>query len=281
MTPQRMILALLMLASVARAETPGERAWNILRTGAAEKSTDRRTQAVRVLGLIAHSRPAAELAEHALADENPQVRVAAAAALGEMGSVASISKLQDALKDKEGSVAVAVAYSLVALKDKMGYETFYEIVTGDRKTGQGLVAEQLQTLHDTKKMAELGVETGLGFIPFAGFGYSAVKVLIENRDQVSALRAAAARVLATDPDPASGVALARTMADKSPLVRMAAIDALARRGNASFLPAVEKALTDENYAVRYTAAAGVIRLSGPKPRTQRSARARHDRSRTR
>jgi HEAT repeat protein len=281
MTPQRMIVALLLLASLSHAETPGERAWTILRAGAAEQSTDRRAQAVRVLGLITRSRPAAELAEHSLADEKPEVRVAAAAALGEMGSVASIPKLQDALTDKEGSVAVAAAHSLVTLKDNMGYETFYEILTGERKSGQGLVAAQLQTLHDTKKMAELGVETGLGFIPFAGFGYSAVKALIQSKDQVSALRAAAARVLATDPDAASGTALAETIADKSPLLRTAAIDALARRGDASFLPAVEKALTDENYAVRYTAAAAVIRLTGPKPRAQRSARARRDRSRTR
>jgi len=48
-----------------------------------DKTSDRAT-AVRVLGLIANNAKAVKLAEGALSDENPEVRMAAAAALGDM-----------------------------------------------------------------------------------------------------------------------------------------------------------------------------------------------------
>jgi HEAT repeat protein len=69
-------------------------------------------------------------------------------------------------------------------------------------------------------------------------------------------------VLSEDPDPRSGQALVRACSDKSWVVRAAALDALARRGDPALLKDIEPSLADEKAIVRYTAAAAVIRLSG-------------------
>jgi HEAT repeat protein len=107
-------------------------------------------------------------------------------------------------------------------------------------------------------MAQLGFEEGIGFIPFAGIGWEAIKRI--TKDDSSPVRAAAAKVLAKDPDPAATKALAEAAGDESWLVRAAALEALAKRGDPSALDPVEQSMSDEKEAVRYTAAAAVLRL---------------------
>ena len=144
-------------------------------------------------------------------------------------------------------------------KDPDAYDVYYEFLTGERKTGKGLIAEQMKTLKDPKKMAELGVEEGIGFIPFAGIGLTAFQTL--RTDDVSPIRAAAAKMLANDPDPESGRALVKEASDKSWLVKTAALEAIARRGDPKLLEGILPAMMDDNTSVRCTAAAAVIRLS--------------------
>lgn len=108
-------------------------------------------------------------------------------------------------------------------------------------------------------MALIGFEEGLGYVPFAGMGFTAFKML--TKDDASPVRAAAAKMLANDPDPASGDALADASSDKNWRVRVAALDATAKRGDPKLLDEVEGAMSDEKEAVRYTAAAAVIRLT--------------------
>jgi HEAT repeat protein len=74
------------------------------------------------------------------------------------------------------------------------------------------------------------------------------------------VRAVAATYLAHDPDPSSGRALVKATNDKDWIVRAAALQALAERGDAALLPKVELKLDDKNWKVRYSAAAAVIRL---------------------
>jgi len=120
------------------------------------------------------------MAEKALTDEKPEVRSSAAAALGTMHSKASIAKLREAADDQDPSVALAAAHALIALKDDSGYEVYYEVLTGERKGGKGLIASQTAVLKDQKKMAELGIQEGIGFIPFAGMGWRAFKAIHKN-----------------------------------------------------------------------------------------------------
>jgi HEAT repeat protein len=197
------------------------------------------------------------MAELAVRDRSPEVRSAAAAALGEMGSRSSISKLRGLTGDKDPSVALAAAHALVELKDDSGYDVYYEILTGERKAGKGAFA-QAAAFKDPKKLAELGFQEGIGLIPFAGLGWRAFKLI--RKDDTSPVRAGAATVLARDPDPRSTEALANAAGDKSWIIRAAALEALARRGDPSVLNTVELYLADEEGEVKYAAAATALRL---------------------
>ena len=205
---------------------------------------------------------ARRLAEKALADDKPEVRSAAAAALGDMKSRTSIPKLKEALDDDDPSVALAAAHALDLMHDHSAYEVYYEVLTGQRKAGKGLIASQTSILKDPKKMAQLGFEQGIGFVPFAGVGWVAVKTI--TKDDTSPVRAAAAKVLATDPDPAATKTLADAAGDKSWLVRAAALEALAKRGDPAVLGTVSSCMSDKKEAVKYTAAAAVLRLTAIK-----------------
>ncbi len=255
------VLTLLLLAMAAglRGQTPRQTAWKILQDGVNEKSADGRSRAVRALGSLSNEPRAVAFAERALEDEKPAVRIAAATALGEMHSTGSIPKLRKALSDTDGSVVLAAAQSLVTLKDERGYEAYYAVLTGKRKTGGERMSEGIGVLRDPKKLAKFSFEEGVGFVPFGGLGVSAFSML--TKDDVSPVRAAAAHILANDRDPRSGEALGEAVSDKSAMVRAAALEALAKRGDPSLLTDIMPGLSDNNDVVRYTAAAAVIRLT--------------------
>ncbi len=243
-------------------QTPKAEAWQLLRTACTGDKTSARATAVGVLGLLPDNTQAREIAEKALTDEKPEVRSSAAAALGAMHSKASIAKLREAADDQDPSVALAAAHALIALNDDSGYEVYYEVLTGERKGGKGLIASQTAVLKDPKKMAELGIQEGIGFIPFAGMGWRTFKAI--HKDDSSLVRAAAAKVLIKDPDPATTKALADAVGDKSWVVRAAALEALAERGDPSVLDTVELYMSDDKDDVKYAAAAAVLRLSAIK-----------------
>jgi HEAT repeat protein len=247
-------------AAAASKPTVEDQAWDLLRSGVKEDSTAKRATAVRVLSLLKGEPRAVTLATHALDDTKPEVRAAAAIALGELHAKSAVPKLQAALSDKEPLVALAAAHSLLTMKDALAYEVYYEILTGERKGSKGLVAGELDTLKDPKKMALLGFQEGIGFVPFAGIGYTAIRTIV--KDDSSPVRAAAAKVLADDPDTATEDALIQAAAaDKNQWVRTAALDALARRGNPAVIERIAPAMSDDKHTVKYTAAAAILHLN--------------------
>jgi len=250
-----------------RSRDLAEEAWAILREALKDQNSEKRAQSVRALGLLPGDAEAEKLAAAELKDMKPSVRAGAAKALGAMRAEHSTGELEEALGDSEPSVVLAAANALLLLHDEVGYDTYYEVLTGERRASKGLVREQLDTLKNKKKLAELGFEEGIGFIPFAGMGYEIFKTVTKNDS--SPVRAAAAKKLAHDPDPDAGDALVKAAADKNWAVRAAALEAIAERGDRSLLPKISKALDDEKDTVRFTAAACVVHLSGlplkPKP----------------
>jgi HEAT repeat protein len=267
------VLLLLVIAahtSALLAQTPEQRAWNILRAGVNEKSTGKRVQAVRALRLLPGDSEATEMAERALQDRRHEVRAAAATALGLMGSKVSIPELKKAIADKDPSVVLTAAHALQVLNDPAGYEVYYEVLTGERKSANGLVAQEMDTMQDPKKMAELGFEEGVGFIPFGGIGYSAAKAIA--KDGTSPMRAEAARILVNDPDPRISQALVRAVSDKSWIVRASALLAIAKREDPELLNGIVPRLSDKNGVVRFTSAAAVIRLTAVAERNKDAKR---------
>src|SRR5260370_29367523 len=173
-TPRSAVLLVFMAyVGALAAETPEQQAWDILRAGVNQKSTGKRTQAVRALRLLPDNPEATKMAQTALQDRKPEVRAAAATALGLMGSKESTPELKKALSDKKPAVALAAAHALEGLNDPAGYQVYYAVLTGERKSGEGLVAQQMQTLQDGKKMADLDLVDGLCVIRLADMGFSA------------------------------------------------------------------------------------------------------------
>ena len=259
------VLFLTVFAGPILATDPAQvqKAWDILDAGAKEKAFAKRHDAIHAVGLLAGDSKAVALVENALDDHTPEVREAAATSLGELRSSSSIPKLELALKDKDITVVLAAAHSLWLLQDKQAFDVYYEILLGERKAGPGVIAGQEEMFRDRKKLAAFAFEQGIEFNPFAGIGWGIIKAL--HTDNVSPERASAAKILTDDPDPRSGQALAKSCSNKSWIVRVAALDALARRGDPAFIKDIEPHTTDERDRVRYTAAAAIIRLSGTPP----------------
>jgi HEAT repeat protein len=261
-------MAIILAARVvAMAATPvshpvsgEEKAWAMFEMAANSKSAVERSIGIRALGLIHDSPHARQLAEKALDDARPEVRVAAATALGQMHATQSIPRLQESLSDPRIAVVMAAAHSLRDLKDdSSAYSVYYDVLTGKRKNSEGLIQQQLDTLHNPRELAKIGFEQGIGYVPFAGIGWDAWRYM--HKKNPNPVRAVAATFLAHDPDPATGVALAQAMHDKDWIVRAAAIEAIAERGDPSLKRKVEFSFFDANAHVRYTAAAAIIRLS--------------------
>jgi HEAT repeat protein len=261
-----LIFTVCFAADAPTSTSPRDQAWQVLREGLSDSKVVRRKEAVQALSLIAGSRTAQRLAVHALSDDHPSVRTAAAATLGQLRDTAAIPSLKEALSDKEISVVLAATYSLFVMKDRSAYGIYYAVLMRDKKSSEGMVQAQLDRLKDPKQMAELGVQEGLGFVPFGGMGFEAYRQF-SKRNQ-SPARAAAARFLAHDPDPISEDALIQSaLADESDAVRNAALDALAERGDPGCIERLIKNLDESKTDVRYRTAAVIIHLSSiKKPR---------------
>ncbi len=256
----RFICIVLALTSIASAETPREQAWKVLNSGLGDSNIEKRMRAVSELGLLLDDKQAEDAALTALKDDKSEVRAVAAQALGEMQATSAKPQLLAALKDDDVTVILSAAHALVLMNDEAGYNVFYAVLTGQQKSGQSLLAQQKKMLDDPKKLAGLGFQTGLGFVPFGGLGLSAFKIL--TKDDTSPVLAAAAITLANDKDPKSGQALSdAALQQKKWLVRAAAYDAIAKRGDPSLKGTALSGLQDENDQVQYAAAAAVIRLS--------------------
>jgi len=261
---------LLLWPVVMMAQTSADKAWTALQAGIAAKALDDRAAAVRLLGLLQNNPKAAELALKSLNDPKPEVRTAAADALGQMKAASATQTLKDLImKETDAGVVIACAHALISLGDPLGYNVYYAVLTGERKSGGSLMDSQKKMLNDPKKMAKFGFEQGIGFVPFGGIGYGAFKVATKDDD--SPVRAAAAAVLAKDPDPKSGDALVASASDKSWIVRAAALDAISRRNDPSLLPKIEDKLNDDKDIVRYSAAAAILHLTDLKNEAPRGA----------
>jgi HEAT repeat protein len=249
----------------AQTQTPQQLAWSILQTGVANKNSQQRVSAVTVLALITADPKAVSMAEQALQDPSSDVRAAAATALGTLKSRSSIPALQQALKDSDPTVIISAAKSLVEMKNEDGYDTYYAVATGQMKSGQGLVGTQEkaldQLLHNPKDLAETAFEQGIGFVPFGGLGFGAFKMIHDSGANATVVKATALKMLAGDPDPRSGKALVAATTDQQWVIRSAAYDGLARRGDRALLPDITGGLNDAQEVVQLTAAAAVAQLS--------------------
>jgi HEAT repeat protein len=250
----------LLLTVACYAQTAASPGWPLLEEGLQEKSSGQRLAVIRVLSLIPDDPHAAELAETALRDKNSSVRAAAATSLGQMHASEADASLKHALDDKDLSVVMAAAHALRLLNDPACYEVYYAVLTGERKNDSGMIAQEMKVLHDPKQVAKMGFNEGIGYVPFAGIPWEALQTVMKDRKSGAAAKAALISALAADPDARTAKLLLTASQNQNWVLRVAALEAIAKRGDSTLLPGIEPRLTDSKREVRYAAAATVIRL---------------------
>lgn len=88
-----------------------------------------------------------------------------------MGAKQSAPKLKDAARDKETEVVFSATNALFQLGDPAAFQVYYAVLTGERKSGESLADSQMKMLKDPKALTNMGLEAGIGFIPFGGISY--------------------------------------------------------------------------------------------------------------
>ena len=244
-------------------------AWDTLKDGVADSDVEHRKNAVAAIGIIGADPQAVRMVQLALQDKDPQVRQTAAATLGQMGSKRGIPELKAALDDTP-EVSFTAAKALWDLGDDSGREIFQQVLEGEHSNAPGKLHGAVM---DAKRKLRPGELTLMGAKEAAGamlgpasLGISAVQEAIKTskKDTGAGGRTVAAEVLAKDSDPYALVLLEWALADDNWGVRVAVAKAVGQRGNQDSISKLRPLLNDDHHAVRYMAAASIIKLGSKK-----------------
>jgi len=243
-------------------------AWKVLTDGVAEDKAAKKADAIAALGTIGPRPKVVRLVEASLADGDPEIRQKAAVTLGQMKSRPSIPKLRETLEDKDPNVRLSAACALWEMGDHSGRGVFIGVLSGDRSPPKETVQSSLQTtkkklrnpLQLGKRTAKESAQALLG--PFA-LGLPVAEELM--KDRTAQARVLSATYLATDREPQSVREFEDALADKNWMVRSAAAKAAGVLSRRELIPKLRPLLDDEKDAVRYMAAASIVRLSQASP----------------
>jgi HEAT repeat protein len=182
-----------------------------------------------------------------------------------MGSPDAIPSLKEALDDSP-EVSFTAAKALWNLGDQSGREMFQQVIAGERTDAPGKLHGALRDAKKKLTPAQLtlmGVKEASGaFLGPASMGVTVIQEAMKEtkKDAGAPGRAEAASVLAKDQDLYALTLLEWALSDKSWAVRLAVAKALGARGNQDTIPKLAPLLNDDRHAVRYMAAAAIIRL---------------------
>lgn len=240
-------------------------AWDVLLEGlTADDATDR-AAAITALGGIGRRRDVARLLQAALADKDPQVRLAAVEMVGKLRVRSAIPALRAMLQDDTPEVVFTAAQSLWRLQDDSGREVLsgvltsqVQIVPGPFETGLGQIARKV---FEPRSFLLLGLKRAGGAL-LGPFGFSLRVAQELTKDTSASARAVSARVLAEHKNGAARRALEQALEDNNWLVRSAAAAGLGAIGNRRAVPKLVPLLVDARKDVTYVAAASIIRLRG-------------------
>ncbi|HYL39593.1 MAG TPA: HEAT repeat domain-containing protein [Bryobacteraceae bacterium] len=243
---------------------PEAAAWDTLRQGVGDNDAAHRKTALAATGTIGPMPEAVKLVEAGLQDRDMGVRQTAAATLGEMGSPDAIAALKAALDDKP-EVSFTAAKALWALGDLTGREIFQQVLEGERTDAPGKLHAAIKKKLAPGQLALMGAEGASGpLLGPASISITAVREAIKDTkgDAGAPGRAESAGVLAKDQDPYALTLLEWALGDHNWAVRLAVAKALGQRGNQDTIAKLGSLLDDNRHAVRYMAAASILKLSG-------------------
>jgi HEAT repeat protein len=283
MTPRLPLASLLTFGLLAFPQSPtvdppavsnpyARVAWLTINQGFGESDANHRRQAIEAAGSVGAVPEAVKLVAKGLEDKEVLNRQTAAATLGQMGSQDAIPYLKNALEDKP-EVAFTAARALWNLGDTTGRTIFQEVLQGERADGP---TKMQKAMKDAKKrlkpdqLALMGLSEVSGMLGPAGIAVeAATEAVKELKGTASGIpgRALAAEVLGKDSDPYALTLLEWSLGDNNWAVRVAVCKALGERGNDATIAKLQPMLNDDHHAVRYMAAASMVKLSLKGPST--------------
>ncbi len=224
----------------------------------------RRTAALLALGNAGDRPDVVHLLAKALEDTHPEVRRAAAAALGLGRMHSMIPRLQKALDDPSASVRVAAARSLWQMKDYSGSGLFERILSGKAPSEEKGMHEEMHRAmaraSDPSYVFVMGLHEGAG----AFLGPYALVIPVYtylSTDRTAPGRAAVAALLGERHTDEAVAALEIGLVDPSAVVRAAAAIALGKSERPAEITQLGPLLHDRKQVVRLASAAAVVRLS--------------------
>ena len=238
--------------------------WQILSSGAADHNPRRRAEAIAALGTMAPTLRALHLIEKALDDKDSSIRQVAAINLGEMRALSAIPKLKKALNDPAPEVSFAAAKALWNMGDRSGREVFIRILSGEKSSSPGLIKGEVEAtkkeFDDKRKLAIIGAtEAASTLFGPAGWGIKFMEEI--TRDRSASARAMSAILLSRDSSLDGLRELQDALSDKNWIVRAAAAQALGASRHRDQIQYLRPLLDDDKPAVRFMAAASILRLS--------------------
>ena len=253
-------------SEVREQHTPPERQhpWQILTSGATDHNSMRRAEAIAALGTMAPSPRVLHLVENALDDKDSSIRQLAAMNLGQMRARRSIPRLKKALNDPSPEVSFAAAKSLWNMGDHSGRDVFIRILSGEKSSSPGLIKDEVEAtkkkFDDKRKLAIIGAtEAASSLFGPAGWGLKIVEEI--TRDRSASARALSAILLSHDTSLDGLRELQDALSDKNWIVRAAAAQALGASRHRDQIQYLRPLLDDDKPAVRFMAAASILRLS--------------------
>jgi HEAT repeat protein len=242
-------------------------AWDALRKGIDDGDAKHRTTAISAIGTIGPEPEAVKLVTRGLQDKDSDVRQTAAATLGEMGARDAIPHLKASLDDQSPEVSFTAAKALWDLGDTSSRDIIQAVMAGERSDKPSMLHSAMkEAKHRLRpsQLALMGVKEASGvFLGPASMSIDAVQEAMKEakKDSAAPGRAAAAAILGKDSDPYSLVLLEWGLGDKNWAVRVAVAKALGERGNEQTIVKLSPLLSDDHHAVRYMAAASMVKLS--------------------
>jgi HEAT repeat protein len=181
-----------------------------------------------------------------------------------MRATQSIPDLRTALDDRSAAVSFAAAQALWRMGDESGTSILAQVLAGDRGVSPGLIHSEWhdmhEQLHNPTSLAEFGAVQAAGtFIGPAGFGLAAIQELA--KDKTAGARASSASMRGSGTDSGDRTILEQALKDKSWVVRAAAAEGLGHAGDDSDIDKLLPMMDKGNPAVRYRAAAAIVRLT--------------------
>ncbi len=243
---------------------PNVTAWEVLKGGLAETNPDKRKQAVLALATIGPAPEVIDLLNESLRDKEIIVRQTAAAAIGENKIRGCMPNLRAALDDV-GEVAFTAAKALWDLGDRNGSGVLVDTYTGQSKKEPGMlesaVRDAKSKMRDPKKLAMIGVNEASGAL-LGPFSMGITMAQEAMKDGGAAGRALAITTLSQECSPRAVELMYWSLgADHNNLVRAATAKAIGKCGDGDAVEKLMPLLAEGNVAVRYMAAAAVVRLS--------------------